>query len=59
MTPKVAGLKRCLPRNRNSDFDEIAAAAAIGWASRLSALSSNVRLRQVMMALRKFAASTE
>src|SRR5271163_404180 len=52
MTPKVAGLNRCLSRNRKSDFEEIAAAAAIGCASRLSARSSSDRLRQVMMALR-------
>src|SRR5271156_2777046 len=52
MMPKVAGLKRCLPRNRKSDFEAIAAASAIGCAIRLSARSSSDRLRQVMMALR-------
>src|SRR5271156_965248 len=52
MMPKVAGLNRCLPRQRKMDFDEMAAAAASGCASRLSARSSSDRLRQVMMALR-------
>src|SRR6202161_3758308 len=52
MTPKVAGLNRCLSRNRKSDFEEMAAAAAIGCAIRLSARSSSDRLRQGMMALR-------
>src|ERR1700678_207487 len=52
MMPKVAGLNRCLPRNRKSDFDDTAAAAAIGCANRLSARSRIDRLRQVMMALR-------
>src|SRR5580658_4439397 len=52
MTQKVAGLNRCLSRNRKSDFEEIAAAAAIGCAIRLSARNSSDRLRQVMKALR-------
>src|ERR1700687_5535211 len=51
-TPKVAGLNRCFPRNWKIDFEEIATAAAIGCAKRLSARSSSVRLRQVMIALR-------
>ena len=55
-TPKLAGLNRCLPRTRSTNFDAIAKTAAAGSAHRLSARKSSVRLSAVIVALSRLGA---
>src|SRR5579875_3475471 len=52
ITPQQEGLKRCLPRRRNNDFDPIATTAAAGCTHNESARSSSAILSAVISALR-------
>ena len=52
MTPRLAGLKTCLPFTRSTNFDAMASAAASGCTHSVSARSRMDSPKQVMTALR-------